>query len=286
MDFYKSCTQSQKRTFLAAFEMHGHGKGKDGLKFVSSIRKSMTQDESLSTGHTVEMLTQGQILKRMGIEHMPQEEAGVAFAALLEDNKKEHNHDGATAEHPSVPALTRYRWVTSLGTTIIHGTTKSETMDQSAQIHNAEQARKALPLLAAATSSQDSHSQPAVKEEVPGTDRLSVSLQALKQQLVGLSKQHNNLRTLQMKLKVKARTDKLLEKWPEEVQSACEGMAKFIEEVELAIAEAECSLEGDGTADSQDMARQCERLEAMHCTADHHIGGSKESIRRYTALLG
>ena len=63
-------------------------------------------------------------------------------------------------------------------------------------------------------------------------------------------------------------------------------MAKFIEEVELAIAEAECSLEGAGTADSQDMARQCELVEAMACTADHHIGGSKESIRRYTALLG
>ena len=122
-----------------------------------------------------------------------------------------------------------------------------------------------------------------IKEEVAGKSKLQSGLSDLKSRLSHLCTKHTQLRNLRTKLQVKSRNDPLLQHRPEELGKAIEGLAGFISQVELTVAETEDAL--DTEPDAAKISAKITTIEAMAVTCDHRLGGAKEGLKRYTALL-
>ena len=130
LEYYTLANREQRRTFLQAFQINGGSKG--GLKFMSSVRRSMTQVETVSTGQNMDMLTRAQIMAQLQMQALQGEEADAVIAALLEDNKRKYGHAGMVHNHPDLPVLTTYKWVTNLGVKKQHACTDEDTVDRHA----------------------------------------------------------------------------------------------------------------------------------------------------------
>ena len=278
LNIYKSCNQAQKRSFLQSFESSGGGKGKDGLKFITTLKRTISVQDKIGTGHTLNMLTRPQIMQKMGMQDLKGDDADKVFQALLADNKKEFEHNGLVVSHPTHDILTKYKWVTDHGARCSQETTKTESIQQKAPVASAEQAKKMTSILDEPAAKSD------VKEELAGSSKLTAGLTSIKQQLAALGKLHTQLRSLRTRLQVKSRSDALLRQRPEELGKSIDGLATFVATLELAVAEADEVLEKYEGAD--EVARKVSATEGLAVTADHHIGGAKEGLKRYTALLG
>ena len=93
-------------------------------------------------------------------------------------------------------------------------------MAQVATVTSAAQARRASAFLS--TISSEASINVHVKSETVGRDKLLTCLHTLKSQLMALTNQRARLTNLHSKLQVKARTDKLLQHRPEELQQSYE----------------------------------------------------------------
>ena len=108
-----------------------------------------------------------------------QEEALNVANVLIEENKKEFEHDGGCQEVPGYPLLNKYFFVQGLGKKRTWSQSENKELEGEADVKN----RKLLHEAGAFTEALGDQSPQAlcdVKEEVPGKERLVKSIEAVK----------------------------------------------------------------------------------------------------------
>jgi len=252
-----------------------------------SYKKTINQEESQELASTEDFYTLAQILEFNGLRFadFPEERAKQIGLQLVADNQKEFMHSGEVKKHHTMDILDKHYYVQSGGLTKKRKLHKQEMLVKTSE-NNKEIAKAGLEGLLVFEDGNGAASSlgaaAGVKSEVPGLLAFKEKLSALKALLSSLQKLGLQGLTLAKKMEVHGRKDEATKLKKEELDAKLLKFNEFVDQCATSVAEGEDLLEQEDA----DFTKEVANVNRMLSTVDHHSGGCKEMLRRFSSMMG
>lgn len=129
---YRSLSSEDKRKFVAAIAALPKGTGRSKVRFGVIMQETVTTSLKEESGDNVRWSTPGQVLAHNGyrLSDFPTREEALEFVKEeVQKNQALHHNEGRISENPN-PLLTKYYYVSDLGSTKTHTNEWQESLSK------------------------------------------------------------------------------------------------------------------------------------------------------------
>ena len=207
---------------------------------------------------------------------------------LVEDNVAEFGHSVPVKKHAKMDFLNKYYYIKQGALVKKRKLNKEEVLEQMSE-KSGEIAKLGLEgnlgQLQAIGGSEGSGSAsggPSVKEEHPGKEKFVAKLALLKVAVGGMQKLSLQGNTLHRRFLVVGRTDEAMKIKGDELQGKIGAFDSFLDKCATMLIENEEVVDYDKV----DIQKEISDMDNLLGDAEHHTGGCKEMLRRFTTMLG
>lgn len=283
LEQYASLDPTEKRSFVADFEKAGSGKKPGCLKFHLKYTKVISEVKEEEVATKEDYFTLPQILEFNGLKwhDFPEKKAKEIGIQLVKDNASSFGHNIDHIKHASMELLDKYFYVQ--GGSVAKRRRKERREEIAKDYDDKTAAQGIADGNLAGFDKEVASSSSAVKTETPQLDALAVKIGLLRASLSSLQKTSNQMNNLVPKFMVAGKKDEAMRLKGEELKQKISVLNEWMGTASMQLAEAE---EIDKDDDAATIHNSSQTIGGVLSSSDHHLGGSKEALKRFQSMLG